>query len=128
MMKKIGIFLDEIKDKSIDEKQKFSKLGFNTGNMLFWHSLKTQLNLDVKSRWYIDHIDQLDLTEYKAFITTDLIWIRQMQDFSYLNKTLDVTGDLPLIPISIGLQCDSYDYSFKLHPDTVKVIKRIEQR
>ena len=127
-MKKIGIFLDEIKDKSIDEKQKFSKLGFNTGNMLFWHSLKTQLNLDVKSRWYIDHIDQLDLTEYKAFITTDLIWIRQMQDFSYLNKTLDVIGDLPLIPISIGLQCDSYDYSFKLHPDTVKVIKRIEQR
>ena len=127
-MKKIGIFLDEIKDKSIDEKQKFSKLGFNTGNMLFWHSLKTQLNLDVKSRWYIDHIDQLDLTEYKAFITTDLIWIRQMQDFSYLNKTLDVIGDLPLIPISIGLQCDSYDYSFKLHPDAVKVIKRIEQR
>lgn len=127
-MKKIGIFLDEIKDKSIDDKQKFSKLGFNTGNMLFWHSLKIQLNLDIKSRWYIDHIDQLDLSEYKAFVTTDLIWIRQMQDFSYLNKTLDIIGDLPLIPISIGLQSNTYDPDFKLHPETVKVIKRIEER
>lgn len=127
-MKKIGLFLDEIKDKNIDEKQKFSKLGFNTGNMLFWHSLKTQLNLDVRSRWYIDHIDQLDLSEYKAFITTDLIWIRQMQDFSYLNKTLDVIGSLPLIPISIGLQCNSYLTDFKLHPETVKILKRISER
>ena len=127
-MKKIGLFLDEIKDKNIDENQKFSKLGFNTGNMLFWHSLKVQLDLDVKSRWYIDHIDQLDLTQYKAFVTTDLIWIRQMQDFSYLNKTLDVIGDLPLIPISIGLQCDSCLDDFKLHPETVKVLKRISER
>ena len=49
----------------------------------------------------------------------------EMQDFSYLNKTLDVIGDLPLIPISIGLQCDSYLLDFKFHPETVKVLKRI---
>ena len=127
-MKKIGIFLDEIHDQSIDDNQKFAKLGYNTGNMLFWHSLKTQLNLDVKSRWYIDHIDQLNLSEYKSFVTTDLIWIKQNQDFSYLNKTLDVLGELPLVPISIGLQCDDYDYDFKLHPETVKVLNRISER
>lgn len=127
-MKKIGLFLDEIKDQKIDSSQKFSKLGYNTGNMLFWHSLKTQLNLDIKSRWYIDHPDQLNLGEYKAFVTTDLIWIRQMQDFSYLNKTLDAIGDLPLIPISIGLQCDDYISDFKLHQETVKVLNRISER
>jgi len=127
-MKKIGIFLDEITDNNIDDNQKFAKLGYNTGNMAFWHSLKTQLDLDVIPRWYINNIDQIDLSEYKAFITTDLIWIRQMQDFSYLNKTLDAIGDFPLIPISIGLQCDSCDPDFKLHPETVKVIKRIEER
>lgn len=127
-MKKIGIFLDEIKDENIDEKQKFAKLGYNTGNLLFWHSLKTNLGLDVRSRWYIDHIDQLDLNEYKAFVTTDLIWIRQMQDFSYLNKVLDVIGTLPLVPISVGLQCNSYLPDFKLHPETLKVLQRISER
>lgn len=127
-MKKIGIFLDEIKDENIDEKQKFAKLGYNTGNLLFWHSLKTNLGLDVRSRWYIDHIDRMDLNEYKAFVTTDLIWIRQMQDFSYLNKVLDVIGTLPLVPISVGLQCNSYLPDFKLHPETLKVLQRISER
>ena len=127
-MKKIGIFLDEIKDQTIDDTQKFSKLGSNTGNMLFWHSLKAQLKLDVRSRWYIDHIEKLNLSEYKAFITTDLIWIRQMQDLSYINKVLDVIGDLPLIPISIGLQCNSYLPDFKMHPETVKLIQRLSER
>lgn len=127
-MKRIGIFLDEITDQNLDSRQKFSKLGNNTGNMLFWHSLKTQLDLDVRPRWYLNHLDQLNLDEYKAFVTTDLIWIRQMQDFSYLNQVLDGLGDLPLIPISIGLQCNDFDLDFKIHPNTVKVLKRISEK
>ena len=127
-MKKIGIFLDEIKDRGIPESEKFAKLGYNTGNMLFWESLKVILNLEVLSPWYISNPQKLDLSRFGAFITTDLIWIREGYDFSYLNKTLDAIGDLSLIPISIGLQCDSMKPDFKLHPETVKVIKRISER
>lgn len=127
-MKKIGIFLDEIKDKTIDEPQKFAKLGFNTGNLLFWQALKEQLNLSVLSRWYIDNGDELDLSQYKAFVTTDLIWIRQNQDFSYLNKVIDLLGDIPLVPISIGLQCNDYKTDFEIHLETVNVIKRISEK
>lgn len=127
-MKKIGLFLDEIKDPYIDTDQKFSKLGSNTGNMLFWQSIKTLLDPDIMSRWYIEHSDELDLRRYKAFITTDLVWIRQQQDFSYMNKMLDAVDDLPLIPISIGLQSDDFLSDFSLHSGTVKVLERISER
>lgn len=127
-MKKIGIFLDEIKDHSISVEEKFQKLAHNTGNMLFWHSLKATLDLDVKSNWYINNPDKLNLSEYKAFVTTDLIWIRQNVSYSYLNKVLDILGDLPLVPISIGLQSNDYNPDFILHPETVDVIKRISER
>lgn len=127
-MKKIGIFLDEINNVDVTADQKFAKLGYNTGNMLFWRSLKTLLELDVKSRWCMTDISRLDLDEYSAFVTTDLIWIRQMQEFSYLNDLLDAIGDLPLIPISIGLQSDDFVSDFKLHPETVKLLERISER
>ena len=127
-MKKIGMFLDEIKDQNIDISEKFQKVGRNTGNLLFWHSLKTLPDLDVKSWWYINKPDKLNLNEYKAFITTDLIWIQEMADFSRLNKVLDILGDLPLVPISIGVQANNFNPDFKLHPETVKVIKRISER
>lgn len=127
-MKKIGIFLDEIRDYSIPEQEKFAKVAYNTGNLIFWESLKVNLNLDIKSRWYIKNSKQLDLSGYKAFVTTDLIWIRQMQDFSYLNDVLDVIGDLPLAAISVGLQNDDFDQDFIIHPNTVKVLNRISER
>lgn len=126
-MKKIGIFLDEIRQPGISDREKLSKLGRNTGNMLFWESLKANLHLDVKSRWYIKNSDKLFLDEYKAFITTDLIWINQMQDFSYLNNILDILGEIPLIPISVGLQADCYKNDFIIHPETVKVLNRISE-
>ena len=127
-MKKIGIFLDEITDSSIPESEKLAKLGNNTGNMLFWESLKANLNLEVIPRRYINDPQKLRLDRFSAFVTTDLIWIRQMQDFSYLNKALDAIGELPLIPISIGLQCDRMIPDFRLHPETVRVIRRISER
>lgn len=127
-MKKIGIFLDEITDSSIPENEKLAKLGDNTGNMLFWESLRSNLNLEVIPRRYINYPQKLDLCSFSAFVTTDLIWIRQMQDLSYLNKVLDAIGELPLIPISIGLQCDRMIPDFRLHPETVKVIRRISER
>lgn len=127
-MKKVGLFLDEIKDQGIDVTQKFAKLGHNTGNMLFWYALKELLDVDVKPRWYINHSDELPLEEYQAFLTTDLVWIRQMQDFSYMNKVLDAIGILPLIPVSIGLQSKDYQVDFRFHPDTLKVLARISER
>ncbi len=110
------------------DSEKFARLGYNTGNMLFWQSLKANLPLEVIPRSYADTESGLDLGRYKAFITTDLIWIRQMQDLSYLNRTLDAIGGLPLVPISIGLQCGDMIPDFKLHPETVNVIKRISER
>lgn len=127
-MKKIGLFLDEINDQNIDISEKFEKLGHNTGNMLFWESLKNNIALEIKSPWYLKNIEQLKLEEYKAFITTDLIWIRHMVDFGYLNQVLDSIGDLPLIPISIGLQANDFALDFKLHPNTVKILQRISER
>lgn len=127
-MKKVGIFLDEITDSGIPEGEKLSKLGGNTGNMLFWESLKANMKLEVIPRRFINYPQKLRLDSFSAFVTTDLIWIRQMQDFSYLNKVLDAIGELPLIPISIGLQCDKMLPDFRLHPETARVIERISER
>ena len=35
---------------------------------------------------------------------------------------------VPLIPVSIGLQCRGYEVDFQLHPDTVRLLHRLEER
>lgn len=127
-LKKIGMFLDEIVDPACDIENKFSMLGANTGNMLFWHSLKKLLLLEILPRWYVKKPEKINFSQYSAFVTTDLIWIRQQEDFSYLNKLLDAIGDLPLIPISVGLQCNEYLTKFQIHPETVNILRRISER
>jgi len=126
-MKKAAIFIDTIREKGLPEEKKFEILGDNTGNMLFWHALIQLLDLDVVPRNTIEE-DKERLDSYSSFITTDLIWIGQDVDFSYMRSFLDAIGDKPLIPISVGLQHSHFDPDFKLHTNTAAILKELSER
>jgi len=56
---------------------KFRAVARNTGNLAFVHSLSNILN-------NVCNIDFNNLKEYQAVITTQLIWIRQNEDYSHI--------------------------------------------
>ncbi len=123
--KKIGMFLDDRTGAELSQAVQMSMLGENTGNQLFFYALKEQLYAASLAR-NTKVIE--DLEEYDAFVTTDLVWIRENVDMSYLNKYLQLVGDKALVPISIGLQAMEYKKSFRIRPETVAVLKRLEER
>jgi len=100
-------------------------IGENTGNMVFGYSLDRLLKPDIIPYNYRDLGYKLD--DYQAIVCTDLIWIREESNFEYLNKILDDTQK-PLVPISIGLQANSYNKDFVLPDNVVYLLKRIQER
>lgn len=107
--------------KELPIEDKFRAVAHNTGNLAFVHSLSNILR-------NVCDIDFNNLKDYQAVITTQLIWIRQNEDYSHIQKTLNRLNDIPLIPISVGLQNKTFDPKFVLHPNTVKLLKEIEER
>ena len=123
--KKIGMFLDERTEDGISKEVQLSMLGYNTGNQMFFHALKSQLPIETLAR-NTSRIEELE--EYSAFVTTDFVWIRENVDMSYMNKYIQLIGDKALVPISVGLQALEFKKNFKLHPETVSVLKQVEER
>ena len=123
--RKIGIFLDERSDRELSKEIQMSMLGSNTGNQLFFHAIKEQIQTESLPR---NTKEIVDLEDYDAFITTDFVWIREHVDMSYMKKYLKLIGDKALVPISIGLQAQEYKRNFKIHSETIAILKTIEER
>ena len=119
-----GLFYPEVNQQD-NFKAKMSQIGNNTGNNVFWYALRHLLELE-KIPYNYKETDY-DLNKLDSIITTDLIWIRQGDSFVYLDKLIDELK-IPLIPISVGLQADSYDVNFKISDETVRLLKKIEER
>lgn len=119
-----GLFYPEINQQDKFE-VKINQIGNNTGNNVFWHALRHLLDLEKIPYNYKEQ--EYDLNKLDSIITTDLIWIRQGESFGYLDKLLDELT-IPLIPISVGLQADSYDMDFKISDETVRLLRKIEER
>lgn len=124
---KACLFGGEVKNKYLDRATNLNQVGLNTGNMLFWYSLKSILDLDQVA--VAECIRKsIDISAYSAFITTDLIWIQENTVYPVVQQQLQLVGDRPLVPISIGLQCGEFKSDFKLHPDTIRLISELQER
>lgn len=96
-------------------------LGENTGNLAFWDS--------------IERLFAPKIVPYSAetiggcgrVVVTDLIWIRQGACYPHLEKLVDACP-IPFIPVSVGLQSGDFDPHFKLSPETVRLLKKMEER
>lgn len=119
----VGIFLD-VFNQFAELPEKYHKIGYNTGNILFMAGLRAMFDCEVVRDWEESRISEMD-----AFITTDLIWIQQSAvPPAALLKRLELTKGKPLVPLSIGLQADRFDLSFRLKPEMVDVLKELESR
>jgi hypothetical protein len=131
-MKKIGIFWDEIIDSSLSERDKYVRVGLNSGNMVFIRSLKSILHPTILPRWTMGDSESalryFNAEEYDAFVTTELIWITPNAEYPHVWQALKRIGDKPLVPISVGLQNRSTHSHFAFAKDTINLLKAIEER
>lgn len=124
---KACLFGGKVENKNLNHQINLERVGLNSGNMLFWYALSEILDIDIntlqESAW-----KKVDLSPYNAFITTDLIWIRENATFPSVQKQLELAGGRPLIPISIGLQSGSAKKDFALHEDTIRLLSELQER
>ena len=124
---KACLFGGKVDNKNLNHQTNLEKVGLNTGNMLFWYALSQILDLDVNTLqecvW-----KKVDLSQYESFITTDLIWIQENATFPVVQKQLELAGNRPLIPISVGLQSGNMKEDFQLHEDTVHLLFELQER
>lgn len=121
---RIGMFYPELNIKDSDE-VKFRQCGYNTGNNVFWYSLRRLLNIERIPYDY--EKKKIDINSYDAIITTDLIWIQGDSNFPFLEDLIKKTT-VPIIPISVGLQADDYNPEFTIIERTINLLKDIQER
>lgn len=100
------------------------KVGNNSGNIVFDYALMNTIKctpLDVeeleKRAWEFDNL-----------VVRDFIWIKENADMSYFRKIMNLFKGKPIIPISAGLQSENYKPDFKLHKNTIQILKEISER
>lgn len=125
---KVAIFSEAFDTKGQDRETCLARVGRNTGNLAFFRGIQKLFQPDFLRPKLGLSEDPEKLSPYSAFLTTDLIWITQNQRYESTERILDRIGDRPLIPVSIGLQCRGYEVDFQLHPDTVRLLHRLEER
>ncbi|MBP3488404.1 MAG: polysaccharide pyruvyl transferase family protein [Roseburia sp.] len=120
----LGMFYPVVSEEATSD-HKFMQIGNNTGNNVFWTALRRILPIE---RIPYDYEEKgVSLDSYDAIITTDLIWIREGDNFPFLESLIKKTTR-PIIPISIGLQSNSLDLEFKFSKRTISLLKRLEER
>ena len=100
-------------------------LGQNTGNLLFMSALRRIFPAAVFPHDY--RARGIDVSAFCYIVTSDLIWINPNEVFPAVEQLLDDT-DAPVIPLSVGLQAPSRGFSFPLHPRTVRLLARLQER
>lgn len=96
----------------------------NTGNLVYWETLDRLFKPEIVG------FSDSEIERLKTFdnaITTDLIWIKENAEFPYLEKVVEAV-DIPIIPISVGLQSSTFNPNFQLSPRTLKLLKTLEKK
>lgn len=109
--------------------EKLALLGNNTGNMLFWHGIQKVLGADIVPYVSLKNLGWLT-KHYDALVTTDYVWLCENtnQDVNIAFHEILDACDIPVIPMSIGLQTKGFDVNFKLHPQTVRMLAQLQER
>lgn len=106
------------------KEENFRNVGNNSGNIVFDYSLMNTIKCTP--------IEASDLEEraweFDNLVVRDFIWLREDTDMSYFRRIMDLFKHKPIIPISAGLQSEVYNPQFKLHKNTVKILKELEEK
>ena len=123
MKKKAVALLCETFNQFAPLEEKNWKIGYNTGNILFFNALRQIVDCHLVAGW-----DKEALKKQDAIVTTELIWIREgvkpSQSSNYWLENLQI----PLIPISVGLQSENTKPDFKLAPEMQTLLAAIQER
>lgn len=105
-----------------DYKYPFESLGRNTGNNTFWSSIEHLFNPDI-----IPYDKKEILSNYKLLISTDLIWIREGVDYSYLTPIFE-SINYNVVLLSVGLQSNEMKEDFHIHDSVINLLKNVEKK
>ncbi|MBP0965274.1 MAG: glycosyltransferase [Oscillospiraceae bacterium] len=120
------MFMDKITADDTEE-DKFQKCAGNTSNLFDWSYMERNFRPKLVNNWYLTHEGGFSDGEQDIFLSTNLVWIRENDDLTYLDRTLELIGDKPLLPISIGFDCTE-GCAFSLGRESVKTLRAIAER
>lgn len=124
---KSAFFLDKVlKDDS--EADKFLKCANNTSNIVDWNAIEELINPVLINNWYMTNPGGFTDEEFGVFLTTNLSWIQENTDITYLDKVLERIGDSVLLPVNIGFTTDREKIDFVLTEGSVNTLKKIAER
>lgn len=102
--------------------EQFKSVALNSGNVVYWESIIRLFNPTI-----ISFAETEKLKDFDACIVTDLCWIRENSNFGYIEKLVD-KYNIPFIPMSIGLQNNSFNKNFQLGEQVTRMLRKMEQR
>lgn len=112
-------------DRPNEIRKRLEKVDINSGNIVFDYAIRNIFECDNLS---IASVDRDSLQEYDNFITADFIFIKEDTNMGWFKNIIEKVGDKPIIPLSIGLQAPYYKKEFHIEPETIEVIKLLEER
>lgn len=125
--KRSAMFYDKIeKEDSVDTK--FAKCAGNTGNLIEWNAINNIIKPIIIKNWYMTNPGGFEEKDYDVFITTNLIWIEENTDLTYLDKVLKRIGDKVLLPVGVGFSSADDKKKFSLSDESVKTLAAIAER
>ena len=104
--------------------ENFQKVGNNTGNIVFDYSLMTTIKCTPLELEELER--QAD--DFDNLVVRDFIWIKENMDMGYFREIMKFFKNKPIIPISAGIQAITYKSDFKLHENTVRILKEIAEK
>ena len=108
-----------------DARDPVRAVGLNTGNLLFMSALQRIFPAPLLPHDY--RARGIDPRRYRYIVLSDLIWIRPHDVFPAVERLLEDT-DARILPLSVGLQAPSCGERFRLHPRTVRLLARLQER
>lgn len=121
----VNMFLDKIESTDSQETM-LLKCARNTSNLLDWNAIMQIANPVITKNWYMLNPGGLS-EECKVILSTQLTWVEENNDLTYLDKVLDNIGDRVLLPINIGFSSRG-DKKFTLSDESVNTLCRIAER
>ena len=125
---RVGIFSEARDLSGLPYDIQFRRVGENTGNLMFIRAIERLFSPKFISPSAAVEGRREEFADCDAFITTELIWIREGEPAGSVADTLAAIGDRPLIPISVGLQTERCRPDFRIEPSTLRLLCELSER
>lgn len=104
--------------------ENFKRVGSNSGNIVFDYALMNTIKCEPIESGEL----RARAWEFDNLVVRNFIWIKEDQDMSGFRHIMEVFGDKPIIPISVGLQSQEMKVDFRIHPNTVNILCELAER